>query len=105
MALPGKPTPMGRKLLGLLRQAVADDAGQGLPAMSHHVLIETPGWAVPRAYTVFLAPDEKGRFLVTCRELPGLRTFGEREDEALSRAEQAIREILGELPPSPDVPH
>ena len=105
MAHPSKPTPTGRKLMGLLRQVVADDAGQGLPALSHRLLIETPGWPGPRAYTVYLAPDEKGTFLVTCRELPGIQTFGESEEEALAMAEQAIREAVGLPHPSSNFPY
>ncbi|EYD74839.1 hypothetical protein Rumeso_03606 [Rubellimicrobium mesophilum DSM 19309] len=95
---------MGRKLMGLLRQVVADDDGQGLPALSHRLLIATPGWATARPYTVYLAPNERGEFLVTCRELPGITTFGEDEEEALAMAEQAIREAVGAPRPSSDFP-
>jgi predicted RNase H-like HicB family nuclease len=105
MAHPGKPTPMGLKLMGLLRQVVADDAGQGLAAISHRLPVETPGWAAPRTYTVFLEPDDKGMFLVRCRELPGVVAFGENEEEALAEAEEAIREAVGAPRPSPDFPY
>ncbi len=49
--------------------------------------------AIP--YTVQLAPDEQGAFLVTCRELPDHLTFGKTEREALAMAEVAIGKALG----------
>ena len=105
MGHPSTPTPMGRKLMGLLRQVVADDAGTGLPALSHRLLVAAPGWTVPRTFTVYLSPYSKGTFLVTCRELPGVATFGDSEEEALSMAEEAIREALGAPRSSPDFPY
>ena len=76
----------------LLRQAVATD--DGIAAISHRLPITPPDGGVPTTYTVHLAPDNKGTFLVTCRELPEVTTFGEDEEEALSMAEEAIREAL-----------
>jgi predicted RNase H-like HicB family nuclease len=105
MAHSSTPTPMGRKLMGLLRQVVADDDGKGLPAISHRLLIETPGWAIPKLYTVHLSPDDKGAFLASCRELPGVVAFGECEEDALSMVEEAIREALSAPRSSSDFPY
>lgn len=45
-------------------------------------------------YSVELAEDDNGTFLVTCPELPEVTTFGEDEADALMRARDAIEEAL-----------
>lgn len=94
MAQSSRPTPWGRQLVRMLRQAVADEEGHGLPAISHRLPIATPDGKAPRIFTVDLSPDQEGTFLVTCREVPDVVMFTKDEEDALVRAEQAIREVL-----------
>lgn len=49
------------------------------------------------AYTVKLEPDDNGTLLVTCPDLPGVVTFGEDRDDAISHARNAIEEWLAGL--------
>jgi predicted RNase H-like HicB family nuclease len=52
---------------------------------------------MPREYdfTVVLERQEEGGFLALVPALPEVVTFGATEDEALERAEDAIRLVLG----------
>src|SRR3712207_5069550 len=70
----------------LMRIAITTDGDQGLAAISHRLPITPAGSDLPVIFTVDLAPDDKGTFLVTCRELPGLTIEARDEDEALDRA-------------------
>ena len=105
MAHPFQPTSTGRRLIALLRQAVATDNGDGIAAISHRLPITVPDGALPTTFTVYLSPDERGAFLVTCRELPEITTFGEDEREALAMAEEAILEALAVQRGSPEFPY
>ena len=105
MAQHTNTTPLGRRLLGLMRIAIATDGDQGLAAISHRLPIALPGRNVPMTFTVHLAPDDKGTFLVTCRELPDLTTFGRDEEEALEMAEESIREAIAARQGSSDLPY
>jgi hypothetical protein len=105
MPQPSRPTPWGRKLIGLLREVVADKDGSGLPAISHRLPIATPDSAVPGMFTLDLSPDQQGAFLVVCREVPDLVLLAKTEEEALARAEQAIREAMHSPRASPDFPY
>jgi predicted RNase H-like HicB family nuclease len=64
----------------------------------------TPDGVAPMIFTVDLAPDQRGTFLVTCREVADVVIFAEDEEAGLARAEQAIRDALEALRPSPDLP-
>lgn len=97
------PSGAGLRFMGLLRTTIED--GTALAALSHRVLVRPVPHGPSIPYTVYLAPDERGTFLVTCRELPDLLTFGEDEDEALSMAQIAIEEALGTRPSSADFPY
>lgn len=105
MAQTSKPTPWMRQLVSMMRRAVADDDGSGLPAMSHRLPIATSDGKAPTIFTLDLAPDQRGTFLVTCREVPDVVLFAEDEEEGLVRAEQAIREALETQRSSPDFPY
>lgn len=85
-----------RELVRLLRQAVADEEGSGLPVILHCLPIATPDGKAPRILTVDLAPDERGTFLATCRDLPDVVMFVEDEEEAFTSAELAIKEVLSD---------
>jgi hypothetical protein len=80
--------------MGLLRIAIGEDANDGIPALSHRLPIEVPGSELPVMHTVDLAPDSQGTFLVTCRELPGILTFGAEEEEAIAMAVMAVEDEL-----------
>ena len=105
MAQSGRPTPWGLELVRLLRQAVTDDDGSGLPAISHRLPIATLHSRVPAIFTLDLSPDQRGTFLVLCREVPDVVLFAEDEEEGLVRAEQAIREALEAQRSSADFPY
>ena len=105
MAQLSKPTPWGLKLVGLLRQAVTDSDGTGLPAISHRLAIAAPDCRAPAIFTLDLSPDQRGTFLVLCREVPDVVLFAETEEEGLTRAEQAIRDTLRAHRSSPDFPY
>lgn len=63
--------------------------------LSHHLQIVPPEGGLPAVFTVELTPYAGGSFLVACRELPEVLTYGVSEEEALLMAELAIRERLG----------
>ena len=89
-------TPLGRRMLRLMRIAATGEGKFGLAALSHSIWIQLAANGPPTSYTVFLAPDQHGTFLVACRELPEVTTFGGSEEEALLMAELAIQEALGD---------
>jgi predicted RNase H-like HicB family nuclease len=76
----------------MLRQAVADEKGTGLPSLSHRLPLVAPDCVAPVI------------FLVTCRELPDGVLFAADEEEALARAELAINQVLAARGPLPEVP-
>jgi hypothetical protein len=78
----------------MLKTAIEVEDGTSLPALTHHILVQPVPGGPMIPYTVYLAPDEKGTFLVTCRELPDLLTFGKNEEEALEMAVVTIEEAL-----------
>lgn len=94
-------SPFTRKVIGLLKQVIASDAGE-MAAITYRLPMKSPGFEIATTFTVCLAPDEQGTFLVTCRELPEIITFGEDEEEALAQAEHAIAEVLAARRSSPD---
>ena len=100
-----QPSSVGLRFLGMLRNAIDTEPGRALAAIAHRVLVQPRAGGPSISYTVYLAPDDQGTFLVTCRELPDLLTFGEDEDEALSMAEIALVETLGVRPSSADLPY
>ncbi len=87
-------SPYVQRVLALLRLVIAADEDTDMAALAHRVPIAAPGWDVPITFTVYLAPDEAGTFLASCRELPEVLTFGETEEEALAMAELAILDEL-----------
>ena len=100
-----QPSSVGLRFLGMLRNAIDTEPGTAQAAISHRVLVQPRPGGPPISYTVYLAPDDRGTFLVTCRELPNLLTFGEDEDEALSMAQIALVEALGVRSSSADFPY
>ena len=48
-------------------------------------------------YPVVLTPDDNGTFLVTFPDVPGAVTFGETEEEALTRAVDALLTVFDGL--------
>lgn len=83
---------------------MADEEGHGLRAISHRLPVTTTDGVAPKIFTVDLAPNQEGTFLVTCRELPDVVMLAEDEEKGLVRAEQAIREALEAQRSSPDFP-
>lgn len=79
--------------------------GQSVVPLSHHLSIPLFGKGAAVIYTVDLTPYEAGAFLVSCRELPEVSTFGVNEEEALTMAELAIKEALGPRRSSPEFPY
>ena len=94
MAPPPKPGPVALRAVALMRMAAANDSGDNLAPISYRLPIRLPDSAVPTTFTVHLAPDDRVSFLVTCGELPEIRTCGGDERDALAMAEEAIREAL-----------
>ena len=45
-------------------------------------------------YPLVIEPDDNETLLVTCPDLPEVTTFGENEEDALRRADDAIEEAL-----------
>lgn len=90
----GKATPWSHRVLKELRQAITADAHFGLPALTYRVPVEAPDGRRPLIFTVDLAPHGRGTFLVTCREVDQVVLLAEDEEEALSDAMQAIKELL-----------
>jgi predicted RNase H-like HicB family nuclease len=93
-----KPSSAGLRFLARLKNAIDKDEGTGMASLCHHLSVQPPASVLPLMYTVYLTPDHRGMFAVTCREFPDLKTFGEDEEEALSMAEIAIEEALGTRP-------
>ena len=89
----------------MMQQAISTKDGTSLATVRHLLPVQHAANGPPTIYTVYLAPDDKGTFLVTCRELPDLLTFGEDEEEALAMAEHAIREAFAARPSAPDFPY
>lgn len=104
MPLPPDTSPFTRKVIGLLKQVIANDDGCEMAALTHRLPLLVPGQESPTTFTVCLAPDDRGTFLVTCRELPEITTFGENEEEALAMAEATIATALAERRGVPDLP-
>lgn len=102
MPEPATPSPFARTLVGALKQVIATDGDAAPAALTHRLLIRPASRDRPIPYTVHLAPDDQGTFLVTCREIPDVLTFGEDEEEALKMARYAILEALGSGPGAPD---
>ena len=100
-----QPSSVGLRFLGMMRNAIDTEPGTAQAAISHRVLVQPRPGGPSISYTVNLAPDDQGTFLVTCRELPDLLTFGEDEAMALSLAEIALVETLGVRPSSADFPY
>ena len=48
-------------------------------------------------YRIELTPDDNGTFLVTCRQLPIVVTFGDTEDDARHHAVDAIETALASM--------
>ncbi len=94
MPQPSDPTPSSKRLVALFRMAVATDEDSYLPALTYRLPVEVPRSEATFTYTVDLLPDAKGTFLVACRELPDLLTFGENEEDALAMAVLAIVDEL-----------
>jgi antitoxin HicB len=46
------------------------------------------------SYAIRLKPDDNDTFLVTCRALPEMTTFGESREDAKARAVAAIEEAI-----------
>ena len=88
----------------MMQQAVSTEDGTSLATVRHLLPIQHAANGLPTIYTVYLAPDDKGTFLVTCRELPDLLTFGQ-DEEALAMAEHAIGEAFAARPSAPDFPY
>jgi predicted RNase H-like HicB family nuclease len=88
-----------------LQLAITSDDEIGLPAISHRLPLAIPNGAVPLIFTLDLAPDDCGSFLVTCREVPDVVLLENTEEAALARAEAMIRESLTNRRPSPDFPY
>ena len=79
-----------------------NEAGCG--HLRHYVPIRLPCWNLPLTFTVFVAPDSKGMFSASCRELPRIVVSGESEEETLAKAEATIRKALEAPPSTPDFP-
>ena len=105
MAAKNHSTPLGRRLVRLMRIAGTTAEGVCLAPLSHRIFLDHAVGHPPTSYNVDLAPDNAGTFLVTCRELPELLTFGENEEEALIMAHLAIEEALSARRSPPDFPH
>lgn len=102
MAQEINPSRPYRNIFRLMQRATATTDGFSIGTITHRIPIRHPAGDVPRTYTVYLTPDTNGTFVVTCRELPGILTSGEDEEEALDRAKEAIEEALGARRSSPD---
>ena len=89
-----KRTRVGRQFLGLLKNAIAMEDGAGLGSISYRLPVASCDGRPPLTYTVYLTPNEDGSFLATCRELPEVTVLATGEEEALSMAEQAIKDTL-----------
>ena len=83
---------------------MVDGEGRGRPAISHRLPVVTPDGRAPMIFTVDRAPDQRGTFLVTCREVLDVVMFAEDEEE-LVRVAQATREVLEAHRTSPDFPY
>lgn len=105
MAQRYEPIPVAQRFMRLLRQAVSTRDGTRIAGVTHHLPIEPPEGGVPVTYTVSLSPDERGTFLVTCRELPTLAIYARSEEDALAMTEEAIRELMAVRRSSPDFPY
>ena len=101
----GEPTPWARALVSRMRLAITVDDDFALPALSHRLPIAASKGTVPLVFTVDLAPDQWGTFLVTCRELSEVVMFAKDEEEALAGAEQAIKDALVAHSASPGFPY
>jgi predicted RNase H-like HicB family nuclease len=100
-----KRTRAGIRFMGMLKNALEAEDGSGAAALCHYLPVAGPEGSVPAIYTVVLTPRELGAFLVTCRELSEVSTFGASETEALSMAALAIEEALGVRRCSPEFPY
>ena len=98
MAQYGEPTPFALALVRRMRLSITADDDSGLPAISHRLPVAAPGGVAPLIFTVDLSPDQRGTFLVTCREVPEVLMFAEDEEKALAGAEQAIKDSFGDRP-------
>lgn len=97
-------TRTGLQFMGLLKTALEREEGEAMATLCHRLPIAAREGGLPTIYTVYLTPDARGTFLVTCGEFPSVTTFGQDEEEALARAELAIREAIGGGPIAPDLP-
>lgn len=88
-----------------MAEAMSTRDGTSMATVTHLLPIRHEPSCPPTTYTIYLAPDDKGGFLVTCRELPDLSFFGRDEEEVLAMAEHIIREWLTTRQSSPDFPY
>ena len=100
-----KPSSVGRKFIGMLRNAIEREDRDALGAICHHLPIPRPGDGPPAVFRVYLSPNTNGSYLATCRELPDVAAIGETEEDALELAQGAIEEALGARRSSPDFPY
>jgi predicted RNase H-like HicB family nuclease len=98
-------TPLGRRLVRLMRMAGMTGQGVGLAPLSHRLFLPHEAGRPPSSFNVDLAPDDAGTFLVSCRELPEVMTFGRDEEEALEMARCAIMKALSARPAAPEFPN
>lgn len=90
------PTALGLDVVRALKAAIAHENGAGSAVLTHRLPIRSPAGPAPLTYTVDLAQDQDGLFLVTCRELPEVIVGAEDEGAALSLAHLAILAAIAE---------
>jgi len=88
------PTTLGLEFVRAPRVTIANENGAGMAVLTHRLPIRSPNSPAPFTYTIDLAQDQDGLFLVTCRELPDVITAAEDESEALSLAHLAVLAAL-----------
>lgn len=99
-----RSTRTGRMFIGMMKSAIEMPNSHDQASLCHRLPVALPDGSPPITYTVDLAPDVRGTFLLTCRELPEVATFGETEEDALSMAELAIEEALATRRRSSNLP-
>ena len=77
-----------------LKTEIRDSDRLGHLTLSHRVPVSVPGADSSMVFTVDLTLGRDGRFIASCRELPGFVVSGQDEPDTLRTAKQRIWHLL-----------
>jgi hypothetical protein len=94
--MPRRPkiTPHALAVVQRLKPMLRDADRRDDLSLVHRIPVISPLGGASTVFTVDVTPGQNGRYLATCREIPGFYVSGKSEGEALMKAEREIRRQL-----------